>query len=184
MVFGREHDTEKGFWVGRRRNEGWPIFQTENIPRFESLKLEPRVALKHFEGVKKRAEAFKKEMEGVLRDCGGGVQDSASFSDNDSTSPFRVQDVEGGEEERPVEVVAVAQESRLQAKEKEIIREALNFWKNFLEQHQRTFGAMAALSFEVDAPDRACFDNLLPAEPAASASTVWDVPLVGATQYG
>lgn len=66
MIYAREHDVAEGKWYGRTSKRGWPVFIDSNIPLFESLKQEPRVSLKDFGEVKRKALSFIKEMQAVL----------------------------------------------------------------------------------------------------------------------
>lgn len=71
VVYAREHDSETCAWVGTPSGRGWPIFFDANaIPRFADLRWEPRVALRNFDDIRRRAEHMMTGWKHQLSVCG------------------------------------------------------------------------------------------------------------------
>ena len=72
VVYAREHDRDDEEWVGLPDGGGWPIF-LEGVapPSFVDLRVEPRTALQHFEGIEDRAQQFIGKWEGFMSSTRG-----------------------------------------------------------------------------------------------------------------
>lgn len=143
VVFGKEHDDD-GPWTGSGAF-GWPIFQEGEVPRFNELKLEPRVAIQGFKDIQKRA----------LRMCQRWKE---SLEDAKALGP----ESEGSS----------AQDEGRQRKEDErqALKAAIYWWKTFLAGHNKDFGPTAP-PFAVVEGSKHQINELLPIAQGHEAGT-------------